>query len=61
MDSHPLSDEQIDAIAENAARRALDIVYAEVGKNVLKKVVWITGAVTVGLFMWLSGKNLLPS
>ena len=61
MDSHPLSDEQIDAIAEKAARRALDIVYAEVGKNVLKKVVWITGAVTVGLFMWLSGKHLLPS
>jgi len=55
-----LTEEQIDHIAERAAERALEIVYAEVGKNVLKKLAWLVGAVIVGLALWLAGKNNLP-
>jgi phage terminase Nu1 subunit (DNA packaging protein) len=60
MDEHPLTEAQIDAIAEKAARRALQIVYAEVGQNVLKKLAWLTGVIILGLALWLAGKNSLP-
>lgn len=55
-----MTEAQIDAIAEKAARRALQIVYAEVGQNVLNKLAWLIGIVIVGLAMWLAGKNSLP-
>lgn len=55
-----LSEAQIDAIAERAAEVALNKVYTEVGKNVLKKLAWLTGAAVVGLAMWLAGHNSLP-
>lgn len=60
MDDHPLTDAQIDNIAEKAARRALQIVYAEIGQNVLRKLAWLTGVVVIGLALWLAGKNALP-
>lgn len=56
----PLTDEQIEAIAERAAEVALNKVYTEVGKSVLKKLAWLTGAAVIGLFMWLAGHNSLP-
>ena len=54
--SSTLTDEQIEHIAGIAARKALDQVYAEVGKGVLKKIAWVLGAGTVALLMWL-GQN----
>ena len=60
MDDHPLTDAQIDAIAEKAARRALQIVYAEIGQNMLRKLAWLTGVAVIGLALWLAGKNSLP-
>ncbi len=59
-DPHPLSDAQIATIAEVAARRALQIVYAEVGMNVLRKAAWLAGVVVIGLFIWLADKGALP-
>ena len=59
-EEHPLSDAQIDAIAEKAARKALQIVYAEIGQNVLKKIAWLTGVVVIGLALFLAGKESLP-
>ena len=56
----PLTDEQIDIIAERAAQVALNKVYTEVGKSVLKKLAWLTGAAVIGLAMWLAGHNSLP-
>lgn len=55
-----LTDAQIDAIAERAAEVALNKVYTEVGKNVLKKLAWLTGAAVIGLAMWLAGHGSLP-
>lgn len=55
-----LTDEQIEAIAERAAEVALNKVYTEVGKTVLKKLAWLTGVAVLGLFMWLAGHNSLP-
>jgi hypothetical protein len=55
-----LTDAQIEAIAERAAEVALNKVYTEVGKSVLKKLAWLTGAAVIGLALWLAGHNSLP-
>lgn len=55
-----LTDAQIEAIAERAAEVALNKVYTEVGKNVLKKLAWLTGVAVIGLAMWLAGHGSLP-
>lgn len=55
-----LTDEQIGEIAERAAEVALNKVYTEVGKNVLKKLAWLTGVAVLGLAMWLAGHGALP-
>jgi hypothetical protein len=55
-----LTDEQIEHIAERAAEVALNKVYTEVGKSVLKKLAWLTGAAVIGLAMWLAGNGSLP-
>ena len=59
-DEYPLTEAQIDAIAEKAARRALDIVYADIGRNVLRKLAWLVGVTVIGLALWLAGKDALP-
>lgn len=55
-----LTDAEIDAIAERAAKKALQSVYAEVGQSVLKKAAWLAGLVVIGLALWLIGKDSLP-
>jgi hypothetical protein len=57
----PLTEEQMDLIAEKAARKALEFVYAEVGKSVLKKLAWLVGLIVVGLALWMAGKGHLPT
>ena len=49
-----LTESDIDRIAEKAAERALEKVYAEVGKSVSKKLMWIMGVVSISLIVWLS-------
>jgi len=53
----PLTEEQIDAIAEKAAEKALAKVYEEVGRSVVKRILWIVGAVALGLISLLSLKS----
>ena len=55
-----LTDDQIEAIAERAAEVALNKVYTEVGKSVLKKMAWLAGVAVIGLAMWLARHNALP-
>lgn len=55
-----LTEAEIDSIAERAADHALQKVYAEVGKNVLRRLAWLTGVAVVGLALWLAGKGQLP-
>ena len=51
-----MTDEMLDAIAERAAKRVLDNMYREVGRNLLHKATWAVGVLAVALAMWLSGK-----
>ncbi len=62
-DFSPLTDAQIEKIAEKAADKAVskltDRVYRDVGKNVVQKFIWLVGVVSVALFFWLQSKGLV--
>ena len=54
-----LTTDDIDMIAERAARRALDLVLVEVGRSVVKKTLFIVGVVFVfALVMLKTGKPI---
>ena len=54
-----LTTDDIDMIAERAARRALDLVLVEVGRSVVKKVFFIVGVIFIfGLVVLKTGKPL---
>lgn len=54
---HEFPDELIELIAERAADRAFEKVYADLGRNVTKKILWVVGAGALGLFVWLAGNG----
>jgi hypothetical protein len=55
----PLTDSQIEHIAERAAKVALDKVYQQVGQNVLTKLLWVIGVASLGLMYFLAGEGVL--
>ena len=58
--NQPLSDDQIDEIADRAAERALEKVYTHIGKSVVSKFLWLVGAATLAVAAWLNGKGVWP-
>ena len=58
-----LNDTAIEQIAEKAAEKAIKKltaqVYQEVGKSVISKFVYIIGACSIGLYLWLTSKGVL--
>lgn len=46
----PLTDEEIEAIKN----QLLESIYADIGKSVIKKFLWVAGAVVVGAFTALT-------
>ena len=58
---HPLTDEQIEAIAERAAEVALERVYTQIGKSVVSKLLWLVGAAALALVAWMNGAGHFPS
>ena len=50
-----LSDEQIEIIAERAAEKALEKVYASVGKSVINKVLWLVGSAALAAVAYFKG------
>jgi|TARA_R110000824_G_scaffold366979_1_gene556092 hypothetical protein len=58
-ESRVLTTDDIEKIAELAARRALDLVLVEVGRSVVKKTLFIVGVVFVfALVMLKTGKPI---
>jgi hypothetical protein len=53
-----LSEEQIELIAEKAAEKALQKVYANVGKGIVNKLAFIIGACVIGILLWMGGKGI---
>lgn len=58
-----LTDAQIDEIAEKAAEKAVAkmtaLVYQEVGKGVLNKILWVVGVSAIAIYGFLSAKGIL--
>lgn len=56
-----LDETQMNKIAERAAEKAIEKltkhVYQEVGKSVISKFVYIVGAITLAVWLWLKGKG----
>ena len=59
LTNHKLTDEQIDAIAEKAADKAVskitDMAYKQVGKSVISKLFYVTGVIVVAGYLYLQG------
>ena len=58
-----LDDSELEKIAERAAEKAIkkltNHVYQEVGKSVISKFVYIAGACSLGLYLWLKSKGVI--
>ena len=54
----PLSEADMDAIAERAADRAIRKMYEQIGKSVAQKVYWFIGVAVVGMMMLLAGNGM---
>jgi len=58
-----LTEEQIDTIAERAADKAVekltDHIYMEVGRGVIKRVVYVLGAFVIGVVLWAKKQGWL--
>lgn len=56
-----LTDEQIEEIADRAAKKAVEQmtnqIYMEVGKGVVKKALYLLGAFIVGAGIWAKAKG----
>ena len=60
----PFSDEAVlEKIAEKAAEKAIEKltnhVYKEVGRSVISKLIYIVGACSLGLYLWLKSKGVI--
>ena len=57
-----MTDDEIEKIADRAAERAvqkaLQQMYVEIGRGVLKKALWIVGVGIVALAIWLNNHGL---
>lgn len=47
-DAKPLTERDLERIAEAAADRALEKVYGDIGRSIITRVFWIAGALALG-------------
>ena len=61
LDSHEeitLTEGQIELIAERAANKAIEKVYAEIGQSLVRKALYLIGIGALAVMLWLSGKEV---
>jgi hypothetical protein len=54
-----LSEDEIEAIAERAANKALEKVYAQIGKSVVNRVLFWIGAAALAVLAYFKGSGKL--
>lgn len=54
-----LTEEQINEIVEKTVSQVFEQIYAEVGKSVVRKALWIIGALTLTAMAWLVHKDVI--
>jgi hypothetical protein len=55
-----LTEEEIEAIAEKAAEKAVERFYLEIGKATVKKATMVIGAAVVFLLIWMGSNGHMP-
>jgi len=56
--NEPLTEAEMDTIAERAADRAIRKMYEQIGKSVAQKIYWFIGVAVVGMMMLLAGNGM---
>lgn len=56
-----MEDWEREEIADLAAKKVFDLIYAEIGKSVLKKFIWFVGIIAVAIFFYLARKGIVQS
>ena len=56
-----LNEAEIEQLVERVTERVVENFYAEVGRNVVKKFLWLVGMIAVGVAAWLGLTNKLSS
>lgn len=54
-DYGPLTQRQAENIADLAARRAQERMYAEIGRNVVSKTLLVCGSALIAIAAWVNG------
>lgn len=42
---------------DDLKEQLLESIYADIGRSIVKKILWILGAVAIAGFAWLAGKG----
>jgi len=53
-----LTTDDIEMIAERAADKALEKVYADIGQSMIRRVVWAVGTIVLAMAFWVSSTKL---
>jgi predicted Co/Zn/Cd cation transporter (cation efflux family) len=49
---------RMEEIAQRAADKAIEKVYAQVGRGFLTKFAWLVGAALLSLLAWMAGRGI---
>ena len=55
--ARPLTTDDIEMIAERAAEKALEKVYAEVGKTTVNRIFWALGTLAIAVAVWWTANS----
>lgn len=53
-----LTTDDIEVIAERAADKALEKVYADIGESLIKKTIWAVGSVVLVIVFWITNSEI---
>lgn len=53
-----LTTDDIEVIAERAADKALEKVYANIGESLIKKTIWAVGSVVLVIVFWITNSEI---
>tara|TARA_R110000824_G_scaffold37114_4_gene114391 strand:+ start:161 stop:340 length:180 start_codon:yes stop_codon:yes gene_type:complete len=53
-----LTTDDIEVIAERAADKALEKVYANIGESLIKKTIWAVGSIVLVIVFWITNSEI---